>query len=472
MVGRTVPEIVEEDPRLMEVLDTRSVPEVIAVAFGALVAVDIPLVIVADNSLAVLEPKILDIILPNGVELEEDGEVVLAAVEERSVEEPIIEVTPEMTEDNNPVDDALSEVIVAEADTPVPLRIVELGALDKSDVIDPITEDALVVAEKRSEDKTEVADPRSEVTDPRRELIPVRRPVDVGAEDPVAVGLIPVTGPVIPAVGNVLEVSDAKTELKSEVTPDTRDGIKSVAEAVFETLVLFKVPMTDGESVTPVPAADVVLVVSKSDVRDPTSDVTPDKRDDNKPAGVVVAADPLETPVAGPVIPAGVEEAVALRSVADTPVVAPIIPAEEAEAEAEAIESVREDEEVGRTSDVAEDTKEDTPPTKDESKSPEADDEAAPGLKIGAVPVEAPVIPEAVFEGAETPVDAPVIPATVVGAELSVVAVFDPEITEAAVDGPVTPAKVVSEETPVAGPEIPALEDAADESVGKTALVT
>lgn len=390
VVGRTVPEIVEEDPRLMDVLDTTSVPEVIAVAFGAPVAVDISLVIVADNSLAVLEPKILDIILPNGVELEEDGVVVLAAVEERSVEEPTIEVTPETTEDNNPVDDALSEVTVAEVDTPVPLRIVELGALDKSDVIDPISEVTLEVAEERSEDRTEVAEPTSEVTDPRREVIPERRPVDVGAEDSVAVGLTPVTGPVIPAddaealrsvavvVGNVFEVSDAKAELKSEVTPDTRDEIKSVAEAVFEASVLFKVPMTDAESVASAPVAEAVLVVSKSDVRDPTSEVTPDTRDDSKPAGAVVDADPLETPVAGPVIPAEVGEAVALKSVADTPVVAPIIPAEEAEAEA--TESVREVKEVGRTSEVAEDTKEDTPPTKDESKSPEADDEAAPGL--------------------------------------------------------------------------------------------
>lgn len=397
VVGRTVPEIVEEDPRLMDVLETISVPEVIAVAFGAPVAVDISLVIVADDSLAVLEPNILDIILPNGVELEEDGVVVLAAVDERSVEEPTMEVTPEMMEDNNPVADALSEVIVAEADTPVPLRIVELGALDKSDVIDPISEVTLEVAEERSEDKTEVAEPMSEVTDPRREVIPERRPVDVGAGDSVAVELIPVTGPVIPAdeaealksvavvVGNVFEVSDAKAELKSEVTPDKRDEIKSVAEAVFETLVLFKVPITDAESVASVPVAEAVLVVSKSDVRDPTSevtddksDVTPDRRDDSKPAGAVVDADPLETPVAGPVIPAEVGEAVALKSVADTPVVAPIIPAEEAEAEA--TESVREVKEVGRTSEVTEDTKEDTPPTKDESKSPGADDEAASEL--------------------------------------------------------------------------------------------
>lgn len=49
---------------------------------------------------------------------------------------------------------------------------------------------------------------------------------------------------------------------------------------------------------------------------------------------------------------------------------------------------------------------------------------------------------------------------------------FETEISEEAVDVPVTPAKVVSEETPVAGPEIPALEVAADESVGKIALVT
>lgn len=71
-VGRTVPGVVEEDPRLIEVLEVRSAPEVTTVAFGALVALDKPPVIVADESLLVLDPRILEIILTKGVEVTEE----------------------------------------------------------------------------------------------------------------------------------------------------------------------------------------------------------------------------------------------------------------------------------------------------------------------------------------------------------------------------------------------------------------
>lgn len=163
MVGRTVSDIADEDPRLtgvedprltrvedprlIDVLKVKSVPEAITVVFGAFVALEIPLVIVADESRLVLDTRILEIILADGIGLEGNSVVELAVPgpDKVSVAGPTMEVTPEITDDNTSVEDAPVEGNVAGGIIPVLLKVglrtldeaplkVLVGILDKADV--------------------------------------------------------------------------------------------------------------------------------------------------------------------------------------------------------------------------------------------------------------------------------------------------------------------------------------------------
>jgi len=468
-VGNTDdPDVVNELPRLMLVLEVTPVPK--GTDVGKLEA---PLVVVAEATSLLLDPRILEIMLtklvvavelePNGVdELPSETETIEDAPvpigtdvmvgKAPEVADPTIEVTPERTEERRSVEEAAVPVADGRSvlepksedrieDTP-DNRPVEAGP------VMPAVEDA-EISEVAVAERPEVTDPRSDVADPRIEVKPDRRSDDETADDaleiPVALALTPVPGPVIPAadVGKRSEVTEPRS-LVTDPTPDVSDPrsdeskseeLPDVTEAGTEPLTLVAVALAS------VPLGEVGR---RSDVTEPRSDVTPEmieepppRRDESK--SVEAADAPVETPV----IPAGIVED-------GTPVEGPVTP----------------------------ETIDDTPPRRDESKSVEAADAPVetPVIPAGIVedgtPVEGPVTPETIddtpprrdesksVEAADAPVETPLIPAGIVD-------------DGTPVDAPLTPETVLDgEETPVAGPVMPASVLRREVSEGRIALVT
>jgi hypothetical protein len=463
-VGNTDdPDVVNELPRLMLVLEVTPVPNETDVD-----KLEAPLVVVAEATSLLLDPRILEIMLtkfvvavelePNGVdelpsetETTEDAPVPLGigvmVGRTPEVADPTTEVTPERTEERRSVDEAP----VPDADGRSVLELKSEERIEETPDNKPVEAGPVIPAVEDAEisvvavaERPEVTDPRSDVTDPRIEVTPERRSDD---ETGVALALtpVPVPGPVIPAidVGKRSEV----TEPRSLVTDPRRDESKSeeladVTEAETEPLTLVAVALA---------SVPLVEVERRSDVTEPRSDVTPEMTEDAPPrrdeSKSVEAADaPVETPV----MPAGIVED-------GTPVTGPVTP---------------------ETIDEAPPRRDEAPPRRDETKSVEAADAPVEGPVTPAgivedgTPVEAPLTPETMedtpprrdesrsVEAADAPVETPLIPAEIVD-------------DETPVDAPLTPETVLDgEETPVAGPVMPASVLEREVSEGRRALVT